>query len=314
MSLLSLLRRALGWPARRLLDPRTRWTHDLIDERLGYRPGQPDVHYRLDRIEGRLEALVRHAGWRRAAISGSTAPELTLEDLTPELAEFLNWNDGPHGLAAQAGMWFNPPVPPEYLAGAVRPLHVTERIAEQPFAFASLAELAPGSRVLDVGGSESHVGLALASSGYRVTLVDPRGSPFTHPNLDVCACRLEDLPGGDPYDGALALSAIEHFGLGHYLPAGTDPETERADLAAMALLAERTRSGGLLVLTVPYGPPSTDDFQRVYDADGLEELLAGWNVRRRRFAHTLDRLTWLTTDEWPGGDEPGAALVLAERP
>jgi hypothetical protein len=272
------------------------------------------VHYRLDRIEGRLEALVRHAGWRRAAISGSTAAELTLEDLTPALAEFLNWNEGPHGLAAQAGMWFNPPVPTEYLPGSVRPLHVTGRIAEQPFAFASLAELAAGSRVLDVGGSESHVGLALASSGYRVTLVDPRGSPLAHPNLDVQACRLEDLPAGEPYDGALALSAIEHFGLGHYLPADVDPEAERADLAAMALLAQRIRSDGLLVLTVPFGPPSVDGFQRVYDAHGLEEMLAGWNVRLRRFAHPLDRLTWLTSDEWPGGGEPGAALVLAQRP
>jgi len=257
---------------------------------------------------------VRHAGWRRAAISGSATHELTLEDLTPELAEFLNWNDGPRGFAAQAGMWFNPPVPPEYVPGAVRPLHVTERIVEQPFAFASLAALTPGSRLLDVGGSESHVGFALASSGYRVTSVDPRGSPLTHPNLEVRACRLEDLPAAEPYDGALALSAIEHFGLGHYLPAGTPVERDRSDLAAMALLADRVRSGGLLVLTVPFGPPAVDDFQRVYDAAGLEELLTGWTVRHRGFAHRLDRLTWTVGDDWPGGDEAGAALVLAERP
>ena len=71
------------------------------------------------------------------------------------------------------------------------------------------------------------------------------------------------------------LSAVEHFGLGHY---GLDAVDRRLDLAALARVRELVVPGGLLVLTVPFAERAqVDDFQRVYDEAGLSELLAGWD-------------------------------------
>ena len=174
--------------------------------------------------------------------------------------------------------------------------------------------------------------------GHDVTVVDPRGYPLAHPRLRAAACRLDELDGLDgldlpPFDAAVALSAIEHFGLDGYGPAagagvergvpdavgasdaggggpggagdgggaggaggssgagaaggagaGAGPgEARRLDLAAVADLRRRVAPGGLLALTVPFaGEPSRDDFERVYDAAGLDALLAGWRVETAR--------------------------------
>ena len=52
------VKRLLGWPLRRALDPRVQWTVAELDARLGSQGGaRPPVHERLDRIEAALEAL-----------------------------------------------------------------------------------------------------------------------------------------------------------------------------------------------------------------------------------------------------------------
>ena len=81
-------------------------------------------------------------------------------------------------------------------------------------------------------------------------------------------------------------------------------------LAAMAHLRELVRPGGLLVLTVPFAAqPSVDDFQRVYDEDGLARLLRGWTVRTSLRAGRIDRLTWELGA--PSRERHGVALVTA---
>ncbi len=203
-------------------------------------------------------------------------------------------------------------MPVHHEAGRVEPLLVNERIVEQPFVFAALAGLAGGARILDVGGSESTVGLSLATLGHRVTLVDPRGSPLRHPNLTHAACRLDELPGpaaGERFDAAVVLSAVEHFGLGHY---GLDAVDQRLDLAALARVRELVTPGGVLVLTVPFAErPQVDDFQRVYDERGLDELLAGWDVRTSLRVGRTDRLTWQLGVA--SRERHGVALVTATR-
>jgi hypothetical protein len=207
-------------------------------------------------------------------------------------------------------VWFNPPVPVHHEAGRVEPLLVNERIVEQPFVFASLANLPAGSRILDVGGSESTVGLSLATLGHRVTVVDPRASPLRHPNLTQAECRLDELPDPAPaarFDAAVVLSAVEHFGLGHY---GLEAIDRRLDVAALARVRELVVPGGLLVLTVPFAErASVDDFQRVYDEAGLRELLAGWTVRTSLRFGRVDRLTWQLGE--PSRERHGVALVTA---
>ena len=285
MSAAARLKALLGWPLRRALDPRVRMTVHEIDARLGSEDlARPTIHDRLDDLDRMGRDMLAGLGWRDVP-----APGAALAQLDAPRAEFLNWAGGPDGYAAQAGMWFNPPVPVHHAAGAVEPLLVNERIAEQPFVFGALAGLAAPARIVDVGGSESTVGLSLATLGHRVTVVDPRLHPLAHPNLEQAACRLDELP--DPqqrFDAALALSAVEHFGLEHY---GLDWSDERADRAAVARLRELVVPGGLLVLTVPFAErASVDGFQRIYDEDGLGELLAGWEVRESLRAGRIDQL------------------------
>lgn len=274
------VRRVLGAPARRVLDHRIEWLIAALDERLGRARDGSTVHERLDRVDRLLD---------RGDVVG-----------------------GAEGLAAEAGLWFNEPVPLAYRDGGVEVLHVTERIIEQPFVFGALARRDGPQRIADVGGAESTVALSLASLGHRVTLVDPRGYRLEHPNLEVAACRLDELPDGE-FDVAVVLSAVEHFGLGHYVEAVDD---RRLDLEALADLRGRVVPGGLLVLTVPIGPPRVDDFERVYDAAGLDELLDGWSVTGRAVGRRRDRLTWevVSWDAWAAAPPQDAVALVTAGP
>lgn len=297
------LTRAAGWPGRRLLDQRVLWLVSLVEDRLGR--SDVTVHDRLEDLDLLARAQLQGLGFLELEAG---APGRRLAALSAPVAGALNWAEGPDGYAAQAGVWFNPPVPVEHRAGAVGILLVNERIVEQPFVFAQVGP-AP-QRILDLGGAESTVALSLATLGHDVTVVDPRGYPVAHPNLTVSACRLEEHAPAAPYDVAVALSAVEHFGLGHY--AGAEGSAD--DRAALARLRELVRPGGRLVLTVPFAAQaSADDFQRVYDLAGLAELLAGWRVEERFAAWQVERTQWrLGACEEPLAAR-GVALVTAGR-
>ncbi|MGI9100800.1 MAG: class I SAM-dependent methyltransferase [Solirubrobacteraceae bacterium] len=303
---MSTIKRLLGWPLRRALDPRVRMTVHEIDARLGSEDlARPTIHDRLDDLDRMGREMLAGLGWRDVP-----APGGDLRRLDAPRAAYLNWATGPEGYASQAGLWFNPPVPVHHAAGAMEVLLVNERIVEQPFVFAALAQLAGPARILDVGGSESTVGLSLATLGHDVTVVDPRAHPLRHRNLTHAACRLDELPAdGGPFDAAVVLSAVEHFGLEHY---GLDATDERLDLAALQRLRELVRSGGLLVLTVPFAAEgSVDDFQRVYDEEGLAALLRGWTVQTSLRVGRIDRLTWELGAS--SHERHGVALVTASR-
>jgi SAM-dependent methyltransferase len=291
------------------------WTVSEIDDRLGSRRHtRPPVHDRFDEVERRLDDLDRLGRQALQALGHAFVPhgavEVELAKLDPATAAFLNWADSPYGYAAQAGLWFNPPVPVEYHPGRVDLLLVNERIVEQPYVFAAVAAATRGpGRILDVGGSESTVGLSLACLGHDVSIVDPRGCRLTHPRITVIRDRLEDLPGDvEPFDVAVSLSAIEHFGLEHY---GTARGEGRGDVNAIAHIRRRLRPGGTLVLTVPIGVPSVDSFQRVYDLAGVRELLDGWEIDDFAVVRQVDRTTWEPASLDEDDDRRGVALVRA---
>jgi SAM-dependent methyltransferase len=254
-----------------------------------------------------LDALDRQ-GEEWYALRLDDATRRSLAQLDAPLARAINYAQGHRGFAAQAGLWFNPPVTVELEEAAARIADVNERIVELPFAAGMLASLPAGARILDLGGAESTFALSAASLGYDVTAIDPQGLPFAHPNLTAVRRRLEDWTNrpSEPFAGVFLISAIEHFGLGAYgeTPAGLD-----ADAGALQIVRELIAPDGLLVITTPYGEASVSTIERVYDDAGLDRLLAGWEIEERRIIARADDGTWS-----PGATGTAATALIAARP
>ena len=270
---------------------------------------------RMEEVASRLETLMIDSGLlsQPAAVVDSAAGSLIgsdVNELGAGLAAFMSWANSFIGWAGDAGLRMNDALYTEWVAGGYELREVNERIVELPFAFSALTDLAPGASVLDVGACESTLALSLASLGYQVTALDVRPYRFEHPNLTTVAEPVEQWSGPSaPFEAVLAISTIEHFGLGAY---GEPRSTERLDLVAMQRFRKWLRPGGHLVLTVPFGVAQTDDLQRTYDDAGLDELLDGWDVRQRLVFEQTDAHTWVPAT----GESPrrGVALVRAALP
>jgi hypothetical protein len=280
------------------------------------------VGVELSRIAGALDGL--EAATQRLSEAGIAehhqrrlfeAMQQPLEQLDGDLATLLNFAAGHRGPAAQANLWFNAPVTVELAAGQARLTHVNERIVEVPFAMMALGRLPLGSSILDVGSAESTFPLSAASLGYHVTAVEPRGLPYSHPQLETVAARFEDLPAPErPFDAVFLISTIEHVGLPAYgvTPRGDVTPGRGADRE----LLERIRSellapDGFVVVTTPYGERSVDDFERTYDDEALQVLFDGWEITERRAAGARDALTWEPREPGAAVGDDGVVMIVA---
>ncbi len=231
-----------------------------------------------------------------------------VDELEDALARVINYAESHEGFAAQLGLWLNPAISLRHHRGGVGVGDVNERILEVPFAFRALGSVPADGRVLDFGAAESSVALSLASLGYRVTALDLRPYPFTHPNLVSVASPLEtwEVPDSS-FDAILCISTVEHVGLGWYGEAAS--EDTHADHAAMTRLAGLLDDGGVLALTVPYGNAEVTAVQRTYDADTLDALLEGWDVEERSVHARTAPGVWARAEASAAG--PAVAMVVA---
>lgn len=225
-------------------------------------------------------------GWLDLAAHGN------LERLDEAHAHVANYANSHQGWASQAGLWFNPPISVAHSPGTVAVADINERVAEIPFVYTSLGGLPRGSRILDVGSCESTVAIGLASMGYRVTALDPRPYPLSHANLEVVLSPIEEYHTDEPFDAAILLSAVEHFGLGSY----DLPVNDRADHQAIQTVWELLRPGGTLVLTTPYGDAPTTELERTYMPEDIDRLLAGWEIADRTYLTKVSRTEWRQVD------------------
>jgi len=234
-----------------------------------------------------------------------------VEGISAGLAEALNFSSGHRGYASQSNLWFNPALSLRYSESSVQLQDVNERIVEATFVLAQAVALTPqGGKILDLGCDESLIAYELASYGFEVVGVDLNDYPLSHPNLRTLASPAEAIDDDDlrGFDTIVCLSAIEHFGLGAY---GEEPTDSRADIEALQRLAALSHPETSLILTTPFGEASVTKQQRVYDSDGLGELLDAWNVTDQRFAHRTNGHWIVEPDPRDKSDGHSVALVIA---
>ena len=162
------------------------------------------------------------------------------------------------------------------------------------------AQIPPGpGEALDFGCGGSHLAIAAAHRGYRVTAVDlgPVEWPYHHERLSFLQGDILELDLGEGrFDLVLNCSSIEHVGLtGRY---GVTKARPDGDLAAMARLRALMKPGGLMLLTVPAGSDATfPPWHRVYGSGRLPRLLAGFAVERSEFWLKNAENRWASSDE-----------------
>ncbi len=242
-----------------------------------------------------------------------TRPGDALASLDQRGADLVNWVISPIGMAGQARVWLNHGANVSFAKGRAWVENLNERVIELPWSHAAAHRLPAGSTVLDVGATESLFSIELATMGHHVFALDPRAYPLSHANLEAVATTVEGWEGPPrPLDAVFAISAIEHFGVGHYVEAADRDDLDRV---AMERFATWLAPGAPLFLTVPFGEWSVDELQRVYDSAHLGELLKGWETRERsvfarRSSVEWERLSEAKIDEpWA---HPEAGVVLLE--
>ena len=189
----------------------------------------------------------------------------------------------------------------------VKFVFINERILEIPFVATSLGDLPAGSRVIDLGCSESMMPMILLAMGFKVTGVDCREYPYDMPHFHFDRADILELPYADSsFDAATCISTVEHIGLGHY----NDPLHETgADGKAMEQVRRILKPGGRLIFSVPFGKAFQGALQRVYDQPRLDAILKGFRIESVAF-HRIVKTEGAINNFW----EPVSESLAAETP
>lgn len=181
-----------------------------------------------------------------------------------------------------------------------------ERLVEWPFIHRQLSIIqGTGLRILDFGCTRSVLPLELAAVGHHVMGIDKRPYPFTYPRFQFVQGDIRSIEFDTRFDVVTCVSTIEHVGLGAY---GSEP-CEGALRAVRRRLAEVTRSGGWLLITVPVGQEHTDDFLRSFAPDTFIEMFrdVGFESKRDEYFLRLEQRYWSPV-------ERGAIMDVSNRP
>lgn len=163
---------------------------------------------------------------------------------------------------------------------------VNERIVEIPFVLNSL----PGKKdveLLDLGCSESPLAMFCASLGYKTIGIDGRDYPYYHPNFRFIKADLTSLPLADQsIDVAIAISTLEHIGLGFY----QDKTKPSGDQQTVDEVYRILKPQGLFLISVPFGCAQQTTQQRIYNYAALSKLLKNFRIETEMFYQnqTLD--------------------------
>jgi SAM-dependent methyltransferase len=158
-----------------------------------------------------------------------------------------------------------------------------DRNVEYGFAGARIPQAPPGGRALDLGcGPRAAMAKHMVKMGWQVIGVDLLGCDWQHERFTFIPADFNHLSWDRPFDLAVAVSALEHFGVpGRY---GVKAAEDEADLVAAACVNACLKPGGLFILTVPVGLGGImAPFHRVYDQCRVQDLMDGWNRVEKRY-------------------------------
>jgi SAM-dependent methyltransferase len=191
----------------------------------------------------------------------------------------------------KAEEWFSEPVILRYDdQGRPSWTATNSRVIEKSWILRHLGGVKPGARILDVGSTESLVSLELASNGFLVTGVDVCSQPLKHPNFHFVQGDFVTAPlSPECFDAAILLSTMEGFGFGWY----GDPKGDGQGSAAMAQIYRLLKTGGRLLLTVPFGKPAITPRHRIFGAAELRQLLSQFEVQELEYGIKTVAKTWL---------------------
>jgi SAM-dependent methyltransferase len=179
----------------------------------------------------------------------------------------------------------------------------TERVIEYPFVFQHLNGVV--GPVLDLGCCHSRLPLALASRGFGVVGMDFNPYPYRHPGLRALRGDIMKIPfAAGTFSAVLAVSVIEHIGIGHY----GEPEADIGDQVAVREISRILKPGGT----------HTNDWMRVYDKPRLAQLTSALATGQVEYAVSRTGL-WMPAEEgeaatidW-NGPHRAVALVVASK-
>lgn len=167
-------------------------------------------------------------------------------------------------------------------------IEVSERIVENPFVFMNLG-LKKHSKILEVGCCRSTVALELANLGYKVTGVDLKKYKYIHPNLTFKQgdLRYLNLPK-NYFDAVTAISTIEHTGMGAY----KEKKSKQGDFEMVDIIHNLLKSGGKLIITLPFGKAEVNKHERIYDSKRIKKLLRKFKIIKEEYYKGLGRKYW----------------------
>ena len=200
--------------------------------------------------------------------------------------------------------------------------HLDERIVEYPWAFSQLP--ASARRILDAGSTFNYRHIlradALADREITILTLDREGFISAPQKVSYVYDDLRALPFRDAwFDATVCLSTLEHVGLDNsvFTP---DPSKRENDpgafVGAVRELIRVTRSGGRLLLTMPYGKHRSWGWFQVFDArmvQAIVDVVAPRKVSETYFKYSGSQWQFATRAECDDCDSyvPGMSAERA---
>jgi len=184
-----------------------------------------------------------------------------------------------------------------------------ERLVEFPWLLSRLAPIA--ARTLDLGSTLNHEFILtherIAPRDLTIVTLEPEDVCFWQRRISYLYCDARALPFRDGwFDEVISISTLEHIGLDNtrfYSQREAYRETNRRSyLVALTEMWRVLKSGGTMLLTIPFGRALDYQWFQQFDGAMVDEILATLAP-----AHTSETYYRYRSSAWVLTDRAGSA-------